>query len=245
MQIIINATKVFQYPRAIVLLNANTQAHWSGSYCLHWFAVIPRIRGFLHSCIYPKKCMSRHPNSFSFLCHCAAVCANRDPWSWRFGLHGSSWRWDDCIRHTISLCTKGMVTWNQGVCMFVCLCEKGDNALTGHEIIHTGEVSWVFTIGLTLLFFLHSFSLTLIKMYHGNNIRTFGYVACKLTFTCKNKPWYIFFLYICAKIQPWYSWSTLWLPWYMNFCTIVHIKVSWYCHLTVSEYSWKYLMLLF
>lgn len=197
MQIIINATKVFQYPRAIVLLNANTQAHWSGSYCLHWFAVIPRIRGFLHSCIYPKKCMSRRPNSFSFLCHCAAVCANRDPWSWRFGLHGSSWRWDDCIRHTISLCTKGMVTWNQGVCMFVCLCEKGDNALTGHEIIHTGEVSWVFTIGLALLFFLHSFSLTLIKMYHGNNIRTFGYVACKLTFTCKNKPWYIFFVHLC------------------------------------------------
>ncbi len=119
MQIINNVTKVSQYPRATVFLNAKSHNHWSG--CLHWLAVIPRSRCFLHSCIYPKKWMCRHPNSFSFLCYCASMCKNRDRWSWRFGLHGSSWGWDDCVCHTISLCTKGTVTWNQGVCMCVCV----------------------------------------------------------------------------------------------------------------------------
>lgn len=79
-------------------------------------------------CIFPNKWMCLILVHV-FLCHCAAVCEICDPWSWRFGLHGRSWGWDECVCHTISVCTKGTVTWNQGVCMCACVCEKGDNAL--------------------------------------------------------------------------------------------------------------------
>lgn len=95
----------------------------------------------LFYCIFPNK----------WMCHCAAVCEICDPWSWRFGHHRSSWGWDDCVCHTISVCTKGTVTWNQGVCMCACVCEKGDNAL---------DEPWNYSHGWGLLTSLFNVSLT-------------------------------------------------------------------------------------
>lgn len=181
MQIIINATKVSQYPRATVFLNAKSQDHWSG--CLHWLAVIPRSRSFLHSCIYPKKWMCRCTNSFSFLFHCAAMCAmTLDPEDL---VSMGAAEGEMIVFVTQSHCAP-RAQWPETkvfacvfACMCACVCEKGDNAL---------DVPWNYSHGWGLLTFHTSTSVWLIK---------FVLPAFFLSYTYKN-GYNILCLWICS-----------------------------------------------
>lgn len=182
MQIIINVTKVSQYPRATVFLNAKSHNHWSG--CLHRLAVIPRSRCFLHSFICPKKWMCRLPIAFHF-CVIVPQCVRTvtlDP----EGLVSMGAAEGEMIVFVTQSHCAPRARWPETkvfacvfACMCTCVCEKEDNAL---------DRPWNYSHGWGLLTFHTSPSVWLIKCV---------LPAFFLSYTYKN-GYSIPYLWICS-----------------------------------------------